>query len=799
MLVFSRKSIEENDDAIIYTNLAHAIAEYDLENENIKVHTDRKSLRKDLIIMKKHAATVVCDNHSYHPSKIQGLDFQFLLFSLCLSKSEVDDTLGCLAPILSKKNAFMTRDEIEEKFKAHSPQFNIDSIPVYEYAIKKYYSHVNEIRRKIIDSISIRHEVIDKVHTVYEYDDAFANMVSSSNRKIFVLNDLPGSNKTVNGTKPIVRLAQQGGLYPVTVSGKRTTATAVTIDESVYYLNDIFEQAHERDSATALSGVVNTVYSAKFANIIEKSRFLVLEEVEDMMSHLQSSAAGNTLKERTKLLKALLSHCKKVNVIVVVDALCSGLIAETLKEITGFELIVCKQTKPKIVEKTFAIVKSEDQITESTRINIGLHGGTIVFSDCSNNHKSSHLNVLKNSLGPTKDVLAITADYFKDDKSFVKMNTIEEEMKKYPCVLFSPVFCAGTSFVNNYSMFSAISHKTITPKQFIQTTQRVRKATEVNMSFTGSRNIITEPEYILLSILQRESSESELNKEYINEIMEDPYVNLLVKYIAQENYSRVHYENAVLFIAEYLGYKIRVVEEIAEVKSAGKKLLKENKTIEDERRTTAIMNSHDISKSEAERYRKMMNVLTQEQKDQLARYEINSFYAHPLTPELIAFDNAGQGQIIIRNISFVLQGNSKANTKAYEDIYRRIVRHVIKLFHNENLHCTPHITKSMVDEVYEFLVNGYVQSNDRNVHVNEFLRGYIPHFKILASKHKVLVDDFLKATFCTELLDNKIKVTNPKTKKQERVYSFKETEFFLKAMEYYNHIKERKNSILDGF
>jgi uncharacterized protein YlzI (FlbEa/FlbD family) len=684
--------------------------------------------------------------------------------------------IGKIATYFSKNINLMSFDDMVDSIRKNVMLSTICNTDTLEYIKSLLSSEINKYRKSIEDMLKVPQEIIGGSYVVEEYNDEFARKVINQRQKIFCLNDVPGCGKTTNGSLNIYKKAKEVGMHPIILTGKNSLAKSISCGDD-YYLTVANASDSKRDSLEGVIGVSNTLLSGKLDALLGKCSLLIIEEIDDLFTHFHSTAAGKTLQDRAKSLEKFFELCKSVDLIVVSDAVCGNSI-KTLSEETGFKVDVYTQSKPSRSAKKFIVHKSEAGVVSVVDRALEAGNTALVLADCSHNENYSHFNVLNEHFSNNVKTAKFDAAAIKS----LGDTNLNDAITDSQCAIISPAINVGVSIYAIRDIISMICHGVQHPIQLIQFSQRYRPSCDINVSFKNNKPSHVSFNTVLSLELERENQESMITDAMISSYAKNKYVRILIERIIFENVLRSNFATNTLIIANMLGYEIEfATQDVA----ASKRTKKEMKLAADTALTKKI-NGASVAKKITEKQALVMsnnsNTLSDSEKNELYAYKIRAFYGEKQFNEgIMRFDNSGQGMKIISNLKFA-RGEHKENTAA-DSIKKKIINKLLSILSVDNAEFRNIITIEQINSAYEFLLNGVVVSNNRNIKVSSRLPSYAPSFKIL--KQKTTMINYV----LSDMFDVKISTIQKRDSNRNFLREFVKTDRHEQAQLLYTEIK----------
>lgn len=412
--------------------------------------------------------------------------------------------------------------------------------------------HTSEIKRKLNTTIDQRRLSLLQSssitsqynHLPIPYGPELVKFISE-NPGIYILNGKMGSGKSKLVTQKLFDHFSNMNLYPILLCAKRTLASMLCNDRRHYteiVLNAILEDMPVEAFANGVCGVINTLINLPiFHEIFQRSKLLVIEEIEDVLNHCYSRASGDgSIQAKERMLNGLIQQIQRSPTIVVADAFVSEQTIELLREHSNLPIHICSGQSDSISYPSIRYFRDLKRIKQMLIDDLKADKRVIVFTDCARSKDNPKFQHLFNELGQhAKSRLQLDAD------TVTHLDVYQELQKGYQFVLSSPVITSGVSIETElFDKVYVLSKQTIHPLQLLQSMCRYRKAHEIHLhiqkcKISHSQNtlitlladtknsILTFEESARLqtsktikSLCDRQQSEINLRKDYTNHLLE---------------------------------------------------------------------------------------------------------------------------------------------------------------------------------------------------------------------------------------------------------------------------------------
>nr|WP_321271040.1 hypothetical protein [uncultured Tolumonas sp.] len=652
------------------TNFPHAIRTLRRENEKIHiwlVAPPSESLQLYQLAIEKKLEGIIVEDKRFKLSA--STCFERALAQCTLSHNE-DDVLNIIEELVEEA-LFLTPvkvayEEMLATLRTAAPAIHIQQSPANEFIEATFKERFNERKQQIKRFISVAPDNPNVTFITVSYGPELISQMID-NPGVYCLVAPMGSGKTRSVILPFFEHQCENGRYPLLAGAKRILMGSLVNDDRHYKKARHLLVKHPDGQSplpvTGTAGVINTLFHDDFTELRAHSDTLLIEEYEDVQSHLVSSAIGvsGKLRDQAKLKNQLNDQIKKSRYVVIADAMLSDFSANELAKISGQPIYICHPaTINEVKPNQILYYRSESLLIEKLHTLLADEGKNIfTFSDCANNENKSHFLTLANLFNKaarTAFIIDRRTSNTDDDMPYESLlKNLDAELKKYQHVLVSPMINSGVSIQNqHFSEVAALGYRTLMPNQLIQTLKRVRDAERIhlhlNLNTTSDPALFFTRDELLTSAIAQDhkgnSNTKRLRQNYIN----DPATIAILDRMLFENEMRIDHANTVLTILEHLGYEIVYQPSDKKKEKRGSELLKvaEHEEAINKQNTLTTATKQ---KKETATYLEAKNTLSQ-------------FYK-VVTPEIpqdiVDFDNKGKGRKILTAMKYARQSQPKSD------------------------------------------------------------------------------------------------------------------------------------------
>ena len=381
-----------------------------------------------------------------------------------------------------------------------------------------------------------------------------------------LLNQITGSGKTINGSKRAFKIACRLGLNPILITPDVALAKQLCTDERNYLT------IKKNKSLTKVNGLVTCVVSLvtnkEYLNFAKKSEFIIIEEYEQcesLLTQREIIPKGNLI-ERAKAISNFYELIKEKTVLIA-DAFFSEFSAREIVKVTGSKLNIIHNSDPVIATKRVVNVMHRDNHVDYIISMLDELDTVVTFNDGSQKIKNDYfvlLEVVKEKC--KKKLCAVEKEFMKTEEATELLSSINDFLKKYQYVQFSPVLTAGINFLTELiKQINIFSYSTILPVALLQASARFRLALIVNISFDAKSNnaysrSISSPtnfEEIFNQEVTHKLDKNDLAK-YRSSLKESEAVKRVINRICHNNKMRENYVTTTLNMYKTIGYEVNI-------------------------------------------------------------------------------------------------------------------------------------------------------------------------------------------------------------------------------------------------
>ena len=391
---------------------------------------------------------------------------------------------------------------------------------------------------------------------------------------------------------------------------------------------------------------------------------IILDESEQVLQHI----AGDTLQEkRRELVRAFYNHIQKAKYVYALDADLGMLTVDSLYDLIGerlpYQYIINEYKK----EQEVSLWESKAELVQA--MYAAIKSGKKVFITTSSKKfvDREFINIQKilSELPVTSDLVEIENDYTMAQQEHAAVLKITSEVskspdvqaffadpdkhsKKYRVIITSPSTSTGVDIKTRFdAVFGFFESEPSTHYDIDQQIWRVRNSDEQHVWIAPQQyNRQTDWLDIKFEILASDKRTKALLPEY-QEVKEEPwvekYLNLVSRVEAHQNESKNHLRRNWCNLRKDNGWKIKWIPK--EEKDTAAVFIEnpEDKEKARQARISAIINASQLDE-QSYILLKRKKQLTLEEKGQIEKHELETFYREPITEALIELDDDGLRQ-----------------------------------------------------------------------------------------------------------------------------------------------------------
>ncbi len=418
--------------------------------------------------------------------------------------------------------------------------------------------------RMIRESIKQRETEVRSFHTtsfpvksVSKYNSRYKGF-AQCREKLIVLNGSMGSRKT-HALREIYTKARDAGQFPIMVAGKRSIASNFfPADHADHY------KAVSKEGAQGLVGVINTLASHKHDGDRKRCKVLLIDEVEDLFSHMSTGTLGSSYEHRVIAMDRLASLIRCAEKVVVADAMITDASIEKLSKMAGEQAMIIKADGStgvgiKVVRESEVIALAREDMAAGKKV--------AVFCDYRAEKFADVAHSIREKSG--KEVIEITAKYLEEQGK--SLDDIEEILEASDAAIISPVINAGASIeMQDYDRVYVLAGRTLAPTSVLQSVRRFRAAKTAYLAFRGGRSEqrITDARSIIFDQVKRDA-ESPIDE--LAKLFDTKSGRFLAQHAARRNAQFQSFKQTLLIAAEQMGFTVEQTELSAAQRKEGTK------------------------------------------------------------------------------------------------------------------------------------------------------------------------------------------------------------------------------------
>jgi hypothetical protein len=636
-----------------------------------------------------------------------------------------------------------------------------NTFPVYSSSSKEYVrlyleNYFTEQFNESLNFISVTDKrLFNLIRLSFKKD--LPRFLLTNPKSTYLLNQITGSGKTVYGSIRVFKIACRLGLNPVLITPDVALANQLCTDERHYSTVKKNKSISEVDGLVTC--VVSLVTNKEFYSFAKKSQLIIIEEYELCESLLTQSQViqQGTLIERSKAMSNFYNLIKEKTVLIA-DAFFSEFSALSIVETTGSKLNVIHNSDPVIETKRVVNVMHRDNHVDYI-INMLDELGTVVsFNDGSQQIKNDYFVLLEVVKEKCKEkVCAVEKEFMETEEARELLSLVDDFLKKYKYVQFSPVLTAGINFLTELiKQINIFSYSTILPIALLQVSARFRLALIVNISFNEETNkkyshhktsptrfddvFNQEVTYKLdksdLARFKRQLKESESTKKVINRI-------------CHNNKMRENYVSTTLNMFKAIGYEVNIDFEFS-----NNTLLQEGYIKNNIKRIESYINaSNDFEieyiETSNSNFQSEYQYHLENASDFIGFYNLYNVAEEEIM-KCDQFDRLGKGRAYINNL-FLLNNIERYYLDSREFIKNHIYVKTFEILGINNITLQGSFRQSNIKELQRYYKNGFIKINGLNLSVAKELKNTLKYNSMNNSYLKTVIRNFMSEQFGLKL------------------------------------------------
>jgi hypothetical protein len=612
----------------------------------VTIHTEPKFAYHDLILAKRFGVNVVIAGEQISGRAIQDKGrYVQLLLQYAPNREKFKTHFHKLVEMRS--NSFYsdtTRDEAEQlllQLAEQSPDADDRHIKSLKaYAVKQLSNSYNHVLHFHSPDRNNPNATFEK----HNYDESLIEFINEQHDKygkvIFILNGGMGSGKSSGVLQPAFEYYFQNGLYPHYISARRSLIADKAAHPHHYLNQSKLSQANDSE---ALYSVINSSFQTRFNNFNQSNKVMILDELEEIRSHLVSGAIGQgTLAERADLLSNFESQLRHADIIISADALTSNSSIDWLKKTTNAKIFVIEPLTPfqytqKIIN--YPAVGGQSLALAEIIKKLKNDENVVIFCDASKSNLHELQTAIKSEL-PSINQILVDGEFVSKPAGKEFLQDINHQLEAYHLCIISPVINSGLSITTkHFSSVFILAAGTIMPTAVIQSMRRFRCVDEIHFAMHNAvANRFTDPKVVFIHELTKHVSPDDFTPDLVSTSENNPYVKKIIDRIVYENELRKNYRNKILRILNQMNFEIVDRRQNSEEKKIGNQIKKRAKDEHKKYCDEYLKNQKGISEKDAHQLFLSREKLSLHQTLDLHGYRIRKLLLiDDITDEIISY------------------------------------------------------------------------------------------------------------------------------------------------------------------
>ena len=421
-------------------------------------------------------------------------------------------------------------------------------------------------------------------------------------------------------------------------------------------------------SVEQMAMCINSITNPSFTPLLQDLDFAAFDEAAQTLRHV---ADGSACDKPEAVYNAMINTIKNTNQVILCDADANDEVIEMCEQARPGEIIHVVELDTDFSDIKIKYTDNGDQVFNQVFTSVENGEKVLVANDSATNGKSM-FERLKERF-PDKRFLFIYQDSKGNaDVDYFNQNPdLAVNQQQYDAVIYSPCISSGVSLESGYFTKNfAILCGTVAPSDAIQMIRRDRCAKEFIIGFNKQNTQYPETkEEIIIGMIKANDINLELDlSEGMMRLgrLYTKFDDMRINVIAKQNKARNDFANNMLLILQGDKYQLERIagnEVEKEIGNAQRKLGREIAKMRD----LELQLSQETPEPEtAERLRKE-DCVSEEERAQLKRYDIETQLCSPVTDTTISF-NDDRGISKVKNFELIQGTIQQANAYDVSEI-----------------------------------------------------------------------------------------------------------------------------------
>lgn len=415
-------------------------------------------------------------------------------------------------------------------------------------------------------------------------------------------------------------------------------------------------------SVNQMAMCINSINNPSFVPLLQDLDFAAFDEAAQTLRHV---ADGSACDKPEMVYNAMLNTIKNTkNQVILCDADANDEVIEMCEQARPGEIVHVVELDTDFSDIKIKYTDNGDQVFNQVFTSVENGEKVLVANDSATNGKSMYERLKERF--PNKRFLFIyqdskgnaDVDYFNQNPDFAV------NQQQYDAVIYSPCISSGVSLESGYfTKHFAILCGTVAPSDAIQMIRRDRCAKEFIIGFNKQNTQYPETkEEIIIGMIKADDinlkldlSEGMMRLGRLYTKFDDMRINV----IAKQNKARNDFANNMLLILQGDKYQLERIASNDIEKEIGNAQRKLGREIAKKRDVELQLSQETPEPETAERLRKE-DCVSEEERAQLKRYDIETQLCSPVTPDTITF-NDDRGISKVKNFELIKGNIEQAN------------------------------------------------------------------------------------------------------------------------------------------
>jgi hypothetical protein len=436
----------------------------------------------------------------------------------------------------------------------------------------------------IKNKLRSRERKIKSFHNVTKFKgrivESYKNMadeILSSNAKFHVLNGAMATGKT-HLLRDIFSKSKDAAWMPIMITGKKTVAYEFCKEN----MEDHYQRDDNEGDRAGLVGVVNSVVRHEFSLDRERSKILIIDEVEDMLDHMATGTLGETYGDRMYAMDRLAELVGSADKVILSDAMITDNTLEKFQALANAKPVIHTVKNDEDLNLNLRLV-TEFELMGLVKVDVTAGKKVAVFCD----YRVQKFAEVAESFRAIEGCKVQEISRASLEKQEWALDRLDDVLTASDVAVISPVINSGVSItLEAYDRVYVLAGGTLAPTSLLQSLRRFRCAHDAIVAFrqnAGKRPPISRESVVMSSMSN--TVKSPLKE--VQSILKTSSGNFLAEYAVNRSCQFHGFRQVLLIAAEQVGFNVSSKLVSGGVKKSGGATFKRGKerVLADQKRT----------------------------------------------------------------------------------------------------------------------------------------------------------------------------------------------------------------------